>query len=83
MQREVGIPRFSDYQKSVTLEKPIALYEARSILDGRSFLWFYGRVVYKDVFGKSHETRFCWIYNGMEKSFHQYNRGEEGLNCRT
>lgn len=71
------------FQKQKSLNEPLDAEAIRSIQEGISFLWFYGHVVYNDVFEKPHETRFCWVYNGRAKSFHQYNRGDEGLNHRT
>lgn len=57
--------------------------EKQSIGAGMSFLWFYGNVIYDDVFGREHETRFCWRYNGMANTFQRYDRGDEELNRRT
>lgn len=45
---------------------------AVSVRDGNSYLWFYGRLVYEDVWGDPHETRFCWRYDGMTAQFHRY-----------
>jgi len=36
-----------------------------SVKEGRSSLWFYGKVSYTDFFGSPYETEFCWMYNGM------------------
>jgi hypothetical protein len=33
------------------------------------FLWFYGTIVYGDVFGEQRFTRFRWRYNRMTKKF--------------
>jgi hypothetical protein len=49
--------------------------------NGESFLWFYGHIVYDDIFGKGHETAFCWYYDGLAKSFYQY--GGRRYNYRT
>jgi hypothetical protein len=34
-----------------------------SLMRAESALWFYGRVTYDDIFGDSHEHRFCWRYS--------------------
>ena len=54
------VPDFYFYQKQQPLSEPLSIDAARSIQTGQSFLWFFGRVVYDDVFGREHETRFCW-----------------------
>lgn len=43
---------------------PISKEAAEAILARKSFLWFYGRIVYDDVFGREHETTFWWRYGG-------------------
>jgi hypothetical protein len=32
------------------------------VMRAESAIWFYGCVTYDDIFGKSHEHRFCWRY---------------------
>jgi hypothetical protein len=73
------------YQIGQPLTEPIDTNAARSIQSGDSFLWFYGRVIYEDVFRKHHETCFCWRYDGRLNSFEQYYRGgdDDNLNRRT
>jgi hypothetical protein len=67
----------------LTVAASLNYHTARSIREGDSFLWLYGRVVYDDVFGKERKTPFCWRYHGPTNTFEQYNRGDEGLNRRT
>ncbi|MDD5285713.1 MAG: hypothetical protein PHD54_07625 [Desulfuromonadaceae bacterium] len=47
---------------------------AQSILAGIFIdrLFCYGRIDYKDIFGNSHHTKFCWVYQNRvtEKSFY-------------
>ena len=83
IQRDMGVPRFVFFQKNTTIETPLAVDDARSIRAGRSFLWFYGHVAYLDVFGRPHETCFCWRYTGQDACFRRYDRPSEHLNCRT
>ena len=48
-----------------------------SILNGRSFIWFYGCLTYLAPTGDEHETAFCWFYNGLTGRFgpyYQHNR---------
>ena len=33
------------------------------MLNGRKTLFIYGRITYQDIFGRSHETKFCGFYN--------------------
>jgi hypothetical protein len=49
---------------------------AGELKEGRTFLWFYGNVIYEDIFGETRETRFCWRYDGRSGTFHQYGRTE-------
>jgi hypothetical protein len=79
-----GMPEFSFFQKRVPLSTgPIDREAAQSLGEGKSFLWFYGHIVYNDIFGREHETRFCWWYNGFAHTFQQYDRGDERLNRRS
>jgi hypothetical protein len=63
------------------LTTPLTQEDVIRLSNGESFLWFYGHVVYDDIFGKGHETAFCWYYNGPAKSFYQY--GGRRYNYRT
>lgn len=38
--------------------------EAKSIASGQSALWFIGRVIYSDIFGRDHVHAFLWQYSG-------------------
>jgi hypothetical protein len=33
------------------------------LMRAESSIWFYGRVVYDDIFGEAHERRFCWRFS--------------------
>jgi|SRR6266446_2111327 len=46
-----------------TLGTPFDQAAARGIAAENTFFWFWGRVVYDDVWGNEHETRFCWCGN--------------------
>lgn len=35
-------------------------FEAKGIKDGTLLMYLYGRIKYKDIFGKRHYTHFCW-----------------------
>jgi hypothetical protein len=76
------MPLYSYHNRVQSTGDEIKFNAAESIRSGRSFVWFYGQVVYKDVFGKSHKTRFCWRYS-WPNTFEQYNREGEDLNGRT
>jgi hypothetical protein len=39
------------------------------VLRGQKSIWFYGRVIYDDIFGVEHEHRFVWRYHGGTKGF--------------
>jgi hypothetical protein len=79
----VGSPRFTYFREHVTIRSPITFEDARNIKAGQRFLWFYGRVLYEDVFTEAHETRFCWRYDGRTNTFEPYNREGDDLNGRT
>ena len=38
--------------------------DASTVVHAYSYIWFYGRVIYDDNFGKRHEHRFLWRYGG-------------------
>jgi hypothetical protein len=46
------------------LRGSIDLASAQSIRAGQSSIFFYGRVLYDDIFGVEHEHRFFWRYSG-------------------
>jgi hypothetical protein len=49
--------------------KSITETQRTSITDGASYIVFYGNVEYFDIFGRIHETRFCWMefFAGLKK----------------
>jgi hypothetical protein len=47
-----------------SLEGSLTGKEAKEIIDGKSAIYFYGRVLYDDVFGRPREHRFIWHYAG-------------------
>ena len=61
-----------------TLTGAVDVAAAKRIDDGDSLFWFYGCVVYEDVWGAEHVTRFCWGHNGrlawfLPKGGNRYN----------
>jgi hypothetical protein len=46
--------------------------DVKEIIDGKSFFWFYGRVMYDDILGKGHEHRFVWLYIHSKKQLRPY-----------
>lgn len=52
-----------------------------AIDDGHIFVWFYGRMTYEDIMGRTQQTRFRWCYNGLAQSFMP--RGGKPYNERT
>jgi hypothetical protein len=46
-----------------------------------TFLWFYGSIVYDDIFGLEHVTRFRWRYDGGSNQFLGF--GSKPYNERT
>jgi hypothetical protein len=49
--------------------------EATSLERRETFMWFYGRIIYDDIFGETRKTYFCWRYDAARDIFEQY--GEE------
>lgn len=49
----------------------------KDIIAGKSFFWFYGRVIYDDIFGKGHEHCFVWKYINSKKQFRPYYENKE------
>jgi hypothetical protein len=43
---------------------PMTVNQAKSVIRAQSYIWFYGRIVYDDIFGNEHEHRFLWRYGG-------------------
>jgi hypothetical protein len=62
------------------LDHVLSEEEVASIVSGECFLWFYGKIVYDDVFGANHEIGFCWRFNSPHK-FEPY--GGTEYNYRT
>jgi hypothetical protein len=50
---------------------------------GRMFFKVYGKVVYEDVFGKTHETSWYWAYNGVADTFHPFRSAGQDYNYQT
>ena len=47
------------------------------IVRGQNSIWFYGRIIYNDIFGGEHEHRFCWYYHGGSYGFRPYYKNSE------
>lgn len=64
----VGLPREGDEivdsgreTKGMNCEATnLVVRQAQSVIRGRLYVWFYGRVIYDDVFGATHEHRFIY-----------------------
>lgn len=63
------LPRISHVKAGLESEKKMAFLmrdltmgQIASLMRGESALWFFGNVVYDDIFGISHEHRFVWRY---------------------
>lgn len=46
----------------------LTIDERNAIENGETFIWFRGYIVYSDIFGKEHETGFCWRFDGTKFS---------------
>jgi hypothetical protein len=55
-----------------TLDVPFDCVAASSVEQGQSALWFFGRIVYDDVWGNEHFTTFCRTYRGLSNDFVPY-----------
>lgn len=51
-----------EFRDSVDFMKSVEAFNK-----GESSAWFYGRVVYDDIFGNRHEHRFVWRHNTITK----------------
>lgn len=47
-----------------SLDTAITMRQAKTIINAQSYVWFYGSVVYDDIFGQEHEHRFLWRFGG-------------------
>ena len=48
----------------VSLQGPVSYRGATSICGrGDSFIWFFGRILYDDIFGNAHEHAFVWRFS--------------------
>jgi hypothetical protein len=59
----------ADKWTPVHLVRDLTGIQQSDIAASKEFLWFYGSLLYQDVFGKEHVTRFRWRYNPEDKSF--------------
>jgi hypothetical protein len=46
------------------LEGTLTTAQAYRVVRAQNYIWFYGRVVYDDIFGREHQHRFLWRYGG-------------------
>lgn len=49
-------------QRSISIQTSITYAACNALIRGDSFIWFFGRIVYDDVFGDPHEHAFIWRY---------------------
>jgi hypothetical protein len=52
-----------------SLSDTISTQDWASIVRGQRTVWFYGQVVYDDIFGDEHVHRFVWKYSGGSHGF--------------
>jgi hypothetical protein len=57
------------YKYVAHLDPKLSEDDLVSIQDGNSSLWFYGRIIYDDIFTKAHETAFCWRFDPTQDQF--------------
>jgi hypothetical protein len=46
------------------MDEGLTIQEANAVVRAQSYIWFYGRVLYQDIFGQEREHRFLWRYGG-------------------
>ena len=55
---------------SLTKSRPISTEERKAIGEGKKAVWFYGEIIYRDIFGKTQETHWRLTAGGRaETSF--------------
>jgi hypothetical protein len=66
------IPTDNETEKWKCLRTDFQVGDARDVIRAYRSFWFYGRVLYDDVFGIEHEHRFIYRYNGSRgwRAFH-------------
>lgn len=71
------------YWLTQCLDHTLNASEIKDLKEGKSYLWFYGRVKYRDIFSRQRETGFLWRYYviGNGGLFHPYEHGN--YNYRT
>jgi hypothetical protein len=57
-----GLERPSHHYCAMT--DSLTVWQAKSVVRAHSYVWFYGRIIYEDIFGVKHEHRFLWRYGG-------------------
>lgn len=63
-------------QASLSGEESIDESTANDLRQGDRFIWFYGHIVYEDVFGREHESRFCWRYDRTKNTLQRHGDSE-------
>jgi hypothetical protein len=46
------------------MDEELTVPEAAAIVRAQSYIWFYGRILYDDIFGQEREHRFLWRFGG-------------------
>jgi len=59
---------------------PLSIQDAASINRAQRSFWFYGRVIYDDIFGTSHEHRFVWKWNAGSHGFRPIDHPQHSKN---
>jgi hypothetical protein len=46
------------------MDEELTVPEVAAIVRAQSYIWFCGRILYDDIFGRKHEHRFLWRFGG-------------------
>jgi len=51
------------------IQRKLTAIEVEAIENGHAYLWFYGSIIYEDIFKKKRVTRFRWRYGSILQHF--------------
>ena len=66
------IPPQADFLAAGSGKRKLTDSEIEGIRGGEAVIWIYGRFHYRDIFGDSHQTGYCFTYDPNTNGFNAY-----------
>jgi len=62
---KVAMPPSGEGVKILTMEKPLTPEEVKQLEVGKTAIYLYGEITYRDAFRKKRSTKYRYMYNGL------------------